>query len=214
VGSYDLAAWSVAVGDLDVIAGGTDSDGKRVKVWQNDGTPFDGGWSGRTTGTHVFTIDSVAAADLDGDGDLDLASGNNDDTVKVWQNDTTPFTDPWAISQTVGSLGYNVNAVAVGDLDGDGDLDIVSGGNDNKVKAWQNIDGSAGLDVTDTSPGTIPNNTEDDMFKVVFTHNGISGDRTLELNKFDLDLFQSDCSTACASAWTTGTTPSRPVTLR
>ena len=69
--------------------------------------------------------------------DLDVVSGGNDDKVNVWRNDGTPFTGTWT-KQEVGSHTWNVMSVAVGDLDGDGDPDLVSGGRDDKVNVWQN----------------------------------------------------------------------------
>jgi hypothetical protein len=202
VGNHTDYVASVAVGDLDgdgdldIASGGADY---KVNAWQNDGAPFSGTWIQQEVGSHTDYAQSVAVGDLDGDGDLDLVSGTLY-KVNAWQNDSTPFDDAWT-QQEVGSHTTDwVYSVAVGDLEGDGDLDLVSGGGNTKVNAWQNQGGSAGLAVTDTAPGTIPASTEDDLLKVVFTHNGIASDRDLELNTFNLDLFRSDCSTPLTSA--------------
>jgi hypothetical protein len=92
-----------------------------------------------------------------------------------------------------------VNGIAVVDLDNDGDVDIVSVSSDDEdyeVIAWQNQGGSAGFAVTGTAPAGITDGDEDDVLKVVFTHNGIDGDHTLELSQLNLDVLHDDCTTA------------------
>lgn len=70
----------------------------------------------------------VATGDLDGDGKLDLVSANNSvNTISVFRNTSTVGVlnaSSFAAKQDF-TAGSGVNSVAIGDLDGDGKLDIV-----------------------------------------------------------------------------------------
>mgnify|MGYP003679885308 CR=1 FL=1 len=129
--------WSVALGDVD---GDGDLDiaignyGQQNQLYLNDGT----GTFTDATATHMPVVSSltssVALGDVDGDGDLDMVLGNGHPSgfpVYLQQNhlylndgagtfsDATATQMPWANSAT--------RSVALGDVDGDGDLDLVFG---------------------------------------------------------------------------------------
>jgi hypothetical protein len=205
VGSHGSGDYveSVAVGDLnedgapDIVSGAEDA---KVIVWENDGSPFSGTWTWQQVGSQGSVIESVELGDMDLDGDLDIASGAGSSMVNTWRNDGTPFSGAWS-KQNVGSHGQWITSVALGDLDMDGDLDIASGDRDystypsHRIMTWKNIGGSARLAVSDTAPGTILVQSEDDLVKVVLTHNGVAGDRDLEWSTCDLHLLRGDCTT-------------------
>lgn len=192
----DTRSESVALGDLD---GDGDLDAfianynQANRVWINDGhgTFTD---DGQRLGS--FNSRGVALGDIDGDGDLDAFVANTSSLPtrfnRVWDNDGTGI---FTRGQDRGNS--HSSAVALGDLDGDGDLDAFVTNENQPNKVWRNKGGSAGLAVTDTSPNArIGSGTEDDVLKVVFSHNGILGDRDLELNQWNLHLFSdgADCS--------------------
>ncbi|MCP3981182.1 MAG: exo-alpha-sialidase [bacterium] len=84
---------------------------------------------------------TVRAADLDGDDDLDVISGSlNDDTVAWYVNldGAGNFGGPTIVSSTADG----VRSVAHADLDGDGDVDLVSAAlNDDSVAWYENLNG-------------------------------------------------------------------------
>jgi len=116
------SSYAVALGDLD-----DDGDldafvanyGEANKIWLSDGL---GAFTETQSLGSAYSV-GVALGDVDGDGDLDAFvanyGGGPGEANKVWQNDGTgTFTD------SLQSLGSSAStAVALGDMDGDGDLD-------------------------------------------------------------------------------------------
>ncbi|MEL6652579.1 MAG: VCBS repeat-containing protein, partial [Bacteroidota bacterium] len=89
----------------------------------------------------VPAIISIALADINDDGSLDILATDYGQNEYSWfsnQDGTGQFSDKIRIS----SYAYFVNHVDYGDLDGDGDLDLVSSSHfDHKVAWYENVDG-------------------------------------------------------------------------
>ena len=85
---------------------------------------------------------SVFAADMDGDGDMDILSASEiDDTIAWYENDGNANpTFAAADISTDADGAYDVFAV---DIDGDGDMDIVSASANDNTIAWYENDGNA-----------------------------------------------------------------------
>lgn len=140
----------LAVADLDgdgnqEIVAGTKArksgDHARVFVWRHDGQLMQGwpqsvAWLGQY-GTEVSEISSVALADINNDGQLEILasttnsapdySGSNPPptpNLYAWNVDGTPVAGKWPICCDTPAI---YGAIAAGDLDGNGFVEVVAG---------------------------------------------------------------------------------------
>ncbi|KAH8046927.1 dynein light chain binding protein [Aureococcus anophagefferens] len=88
-----------------------------------------------TLAEHAF---DVYAADVDGDGDVDLLSAASARNSVFWyENDEASFT-----THTITDAAWTVYSVVAVDVDGDGDIDAVAASYHDDTVAWHENDGS------------------------------------------------------------------------
>jgi hypothetical protein len=127
--SLCVDVWAADVdgdGDHDALSvSGFDS---KVVWYENQGNY----WTPRVIG---ISGESVEAADLDQDGDLDVLGG-----LAMFESDggSPPTFKP----RIIPSIPVSSNSTAVLDVDRDGDLDVLSAGQDGDTIAWHENDGA------------------------------------------------------------------------
>jgi hypothetical protein len=111
-------------------------------------------------GANTLKGDSVAVGDVDNDGDIDVVLGVDNGYVKLFRNDGfANFSDGEDVVDTAGSFQFHARTVMLGDLDRDGDLDIVAAREEHTTSVYlNNGDGTfAAPQVAGQPAGTFEN---------------------------------------------------------
>ncbi|MCB1500150.1 MAG: VCBS repeat-containing protein [Bauldia sp.] len=133
-------------GDLDMLVGTSVGE---IAFFENTGSATQPAFTQRSGSDNPFAAiasfdDSIphpGLADLDGDGDLDLAFGQASGSVIYSENTGTAVSPTFGAGRLAFSVGSSA-APAAADLDGDGDLDAVVGNAVGHLAFFKNV-GSA-----------------------------------------------------------------------
>ena len=128
-------------GDIDALSASKYDD--TIAWYENtngDGTA----WTARTITTGADYAHSVFAADVDGDGDIDALSASFfDDKIAWYRNDTIHRSAVFPEQTVISTLADAPLSVFAADVDGDGDLDVLSASvSDDKIAWYENTDGT------------------------------------------------------------------------
>ncbi|MFY0683978.1 MAG: VCBS repeat-containing protein [Balneola sp.] len=136
-GAYSVYGGDVdGDGDIDIMSASIEDD--KIAWYENDGSQT---FTEHIVSTNADIAVNVYAADVDGDGDLDLLSASQDDNKIAWyENDGAA--DPSFTERVVSTNADNAKSVFAGDVDGDGDLDLMSASGVDKKIAWYENDGA------------------------------------------------------------------------
>lgn len=128
-------------GDMDVLS--TSYLGEELMWYENLDSQGQFGPK-QSIGTGSFR--SAMAADIDNDGDMDVisATSNTSNGIIAW-HENLDGQGNFGVKQVITAAPQDAKDVFAADIDGDGDLDVISGllsGQDPSIEWYENLDGS------------------------------------------------------------------------
>ena len=118
--------------DVDILSASSEDD---TIAWYENNNGDASSWTATDIATNADSARSVFATDMDGDGDMDILSASWDDDTIAWYENNNGDASSW----TATDIATNANgaySVFAADMDGDGDMDIVSASYNDDTIAW------------------------------------------------------------------------------
>ena len=119
-------------GDMDIVSA---SDGDDTIAWYENNGAVDPTWSAANIDTNADGAQDVHVADLDNDGDMDIVSASATDNTIAWYENDGAADPSWSASDIATSVS-GARSVFAADIDGDGDLDVISASYADNTIAW------------------------------------------------------------------------------
>jgi hypothetical protein len=119
-GDLDLFSWTGVEGQIH---------------WQENKLAQGAGWTSRSVATDVPDLRGWAFADVNGDSSLDVITASYEGHHISWHENLNPMVEGWPTHLLTDDL-YSPLGVAAGDLDGDGDVDVIPGGSAGDDLVW------------------------------------------------------------------------------
>jgi len=126
-------------GDMDIVSASFHDN--TIAWYENDGHT-NPSWTAVDIDTSALGASSVFVADMDGDGDMDIVSASSIDNTIAWYENNGNANPSWT-AVDIDTSAYGASSVFVADMDGDGDMDIVSASSTDNTFAWYENDGNA-----------------------------------------------------------------------
>lgn len=170
-------------GDMDLL---THRSQAQIVWYENDGNQV---FQQRVVDDTERNPNSVLAADIDGDGDVDFAASFDFGHQVVWyENDGTQTFVKHIVDATrlSGISRDNHGSIFADDVDGDGDLDLLSTSRLNDSIFWYENFGDG--EFSFEPPANVAAGATVGVLKVTLTHEGRPGDDDVELATLDLQF--------------------------
>ena len=170
-------------GDMDVVSTSRNDD---KLAWYENTNGLGSFGSQQVVSTAGNGANSVSAGDIDLDGDFDLAQGSSFDDEISWYANTNGG-GSFGVQQIVSNLADQAVRVVLADLDGDGDLDILSSSsNDDEISWYEQLNVSDPLD---------PDSDDDNLldgFEVTYGLDPLDADQNSNATLDGQDDFDGD----------------------
>lgn len=128
-------------------------------------------------------VHAAIAADMDGDGDMDIVAAVEYDNRITWYENLGGIIPSWK-EHVISPFAQVAHGVFVADLDGDGDLDVLSASREDGKVAWhENLGGQFRLS---QKPVNATSGAQHLLLEVVLAHRGRTDDPALRFNSLTL----------------------------